>query len=133
MKHRIGRTVFALTVGLAVAFYSYHWVTNPEPRAARAAEEQAVEASRELLRSFVPSDTLEIVDPLAPNRKVGKVYVYAEGPGWAVSGYFRRSEGDRWHPYLLSLGKDYELVHMKVKDAKLADAAAADPRLEVVP
>lgn len=133
MNHRIGRAVFALTVGLAVALYSYHWVTNPGPRAARAAEEQAVEASRELLRSLVPSDSLEIVDPLSPNRKVGKVYVYAEGPGWAVSGYYRRSEKGRWHPYLLSLGKDRELVRMKVKDATLVDAAAADPRLEVIP
>lgn len=133
MNHRIGRIVFSLAVGLAIAAVSYRWVTNPEPRVERAREETVVQVSRSLLAPVVASDELDIVDPLAPNRKVGKVYVYAEGPGWAVSGYYRRDESDRWHPYLMTLTKDLELVRLKVQDAELAGQAAANPALEIRP
>ena len=84
MNHRIGRSLFALGVGLVVATLAFQWITDPEPRARRQAEEQAVQASRVLLREAVGQENIEIVDPLSPNRKVGKVYVYAETPGWAA-------------------------------------------------
>ena len=133
MNHRIGRLVFSLAVGLAIAAVSYRWITNPEPHVERAREERVVQVSRSLLAPVVASDDLEIEDPLAPNRKAGKVYVYAEGPGWAVSGYYRRDEADRWHPYLMTLTKDLELVRLKVQDAELAGQAAANPALEIRP
>lgn len=133
MNHRIGRMLFAFGIGLVVAFYSYQWITNPEPRAERAAEEQVVERSRIELRSLLAEDSLELVDPLSPDRKVGKVYVYAEGPGWAVSGYYRRGVQDPWHPYLMTLTDDLEFVRLKAKDALLLNQAAGDTRLEVVP
>ena len=91
MNHRIGRNLFGLAVGLAVAVFAYQWAGNPEPQARRAAEERAIEVARVALGAAVNSDELEIVDPLAPNRKVGKVYVYAEPPGWAVSGFYRKN------------------------------------------
>lgn len=119
MNHRIGRIVFALGVGLVVAILSFKWITDPAPRAARAAEEQAVQASRVLLREVVAFPGLEIVDPLSPDRKVGKVYVYAEAPGWAVSGHYRRGEDDRWHPFLMHLTTDLELQSFKADDASL--------------
>jgi len=119
MNHSVGRSVFGLVVGLAVAVIAYQWITDPAPRQQRQIEEQAVQASRELLVSAVGLDSLEIIDPLAPNRKVGKVYVYAEEPGWAVSGYYRRDEDDRWHPYLLNMTADLELHAFKVEDAAL--------------
>lgn len=119
MNHRIGRSVFSLVVGLVVAFIAYQWITNPEPRQQRQTEERAVLASRELLISAVGVEALEIVDPLAPNRKVGKVYIYAEDPGWAVSGYYRRDADDRWHPYLLNMTADLELYAFKAEDAAL--------------
>lgn len=131
MNHRIGRGLFALLVGLAVAVFSYKWITDPDPRVERAREEQVVQISRSLLATLVESGSLEIVDPLAPNRKVGKVYVFAEAPGWAVSGYYRRSDEDRWHPYLMSLTEDFELSRLKVQDEALAERAAADPRLAI--
>lgn len=133
MNHRIGRTIFALLVGLTVAFLAYQWITNPAPRAERAREEHVVNVSRLLLAELLASDGIEIVDPLAPDRKVGKVYVYAEPPGWAVSGYYRRGEEDRWHPYLLSMTENFELQRLKVKDQALAGRAVSDPRLEVRP
>lgn len=133
MNHRIGRNVFGLAVGLAVAAFAFQWISDPGPRAERAQEERVVEVARTLLAAVVDSDGLEIVDPSAPNRKAGKVYVYAEEPGWAVSGYYRRSEEDGWHPYLMTLTKGLELVSLKVQDQGLAARAAADPKLEVRP
>ncbi len=119
MNHRVGRSLFALVVGLAVAVFAYQWITDPAPREQRQVEERAVQVSRELLVSAVGVESLEIVDPLAPNRIVGKVYIYAENPGWAVSGYYRRSEDDRWHPYLLNMTADLELHAFKAEDAAL--------------
>ena len=131
MNHRIGRALFALLAGLAVAIFSFKWITYPDPRVERVQEEQVVQISRSLLATMVESSSLEIIDPLAPNRKVGKVYVFAESPGWAVSGYYRRSDEDRWHPYLMKLTENLELNRLKVQDKALAERAAADPRLEI--
>ncbi len=119
MNHRVGQSLFALVVGLAVAVFAYQWITDPAPREQRQVEERAVLASRDLLVSAVGVTSLEIIDPLAPNRKVGKVYIYAEEPGWAVSGYYRRDEDDRWHPYLLRMTADLELHALKAEDAAL--------------
>jgi hypothetical protein len=135
MDHRIGRAVFALVVGLLVALASYQWITNPEGRVERALQETVVEASRGHLLSVVGSAPLEIVDPLSPNRKAGKVYVYPEGDNWAVSGYYRRDENDRWHPYLMMLTADLSLSFLKLKDRdqRLIERAAKDPQLEISP
>jgi hypothetical protein len=132
MNHRIGRSVFALIVGLVVAMFAYSWITNPEPRHERAQQEYVVKVSRSLLASIVASDALEIVDPLAPNRKVGKVYVYADPPGWAVSGYYRRGEQDRWHPYLITLTTELELYRLKVQDPGLSEQVTSHPELEII-
>ena len=101
----------------------------------RALQETVVEASRGHLRSVVGSAPLEIVDPLSPNRKAGKVYVYPEGDNWAVSGYYRRDENDRWHPYLMMLKADLSLSSLKLKDRdqRLIERAAKDPQLEISP
>jgi hypothetical protein len=50
---------------------------------------------------------------------VGKVYVYAEEPGWAMSGFYRGDENDRWHPYLLNMTADPKLHAFKAEDAAL--------------
>jgi len=133
MNHRVGRILFALVVGVVVFFASYRWITDPGPRATRAAQEEAVRSARAALVEVLDAGELEIVDPLAPNRKVGKVYVYPEPPGWAVSGYYRRGEQDRWHPYLLTLDETLSLAHLKVQDPLLVKRAEADPRLETSP
>jgi hypothetical protein len=135
MDHRIGRAGFALVVGLLVAFYSYQWITNPDGRIERALQESVVEASRGHLKSVVGVETLEIVDPLSPNRKVGKVYVYPDADNWAVSGHYRRDENDRWHPYLMPLTADQGLSFLKLKDQdqQLIERATSDPLLEISP
>ena len=134
MNHKVGRMIFAIAVGLIVAVSSYRWITNPEGREARAQQVNVVEAARVHLRSIVARESLEIVDTLAPNRVVGKGYVFPEGDAWVVSGYYRRDDMDTWHPFLMSLGPDLALLTLKLKDADpgLASRAEADPSLEIV-
>ncbi len=137
MNHRVGRILFVLIVSLSVAYLSYQWITNPEPRAERVLQESVVVAAREALKSVVATDTLEIVDPLATNRKVGKAYIYPNGEkgdngGWVVSGYYRRDENDRWHPYLMTLDAELVVEHLKVRDnhQDMIKRAEDDPKFE---
>ncbi len=133
MNHRFFRTVFAVIVGLLVAVMAYKWVTDPSGRIERAQQERVVVISRNYLRLAIGEQSLEIVDALLPNRKVGRVYVYPEVDGWAVSGYYRRDEGDRWHPYLMSISSELVMTSLKMQDTnpQLAERAAADPLLEI--
>lgn len=135
MDHRIGRTVFALIIGLLVATIAYQWISSPAGREERAIQVAVVETSRLYLAAIVDADALEIVDPVSPNNRVGKVYIYPESPGWAVSGYYRRNADDPWHPYLMTLGPDHDLMQLKLKDGAraLAERATSDPRLEISP
>ena len=137
MNHRVGRFLFVLIVSVSVAYFSYQWISNPEPRAERVLQESVVVAAREALKSVVVTDTIEIVDPLATNRKVGKVYIYRNGDkgdndGWVVSGYYRRDENDRWHPYLMTLDAELVVEHLKVRDnhQDMIKRAADDPKFE---
>jgi len=118
---------------LIVAFMAFKWITNPEPRAERQLEETVVAASRQHLGATLASAGVELVDPLSPDRKVGKSYVYRAGDGWEVSGYYRRDENDRWHPYLMTLDASNAMTHLKVQDSMLRESAAQNELLEIVP
>lgn len=134
MNHRAGSIVFGTAVGLAVAALAYQWITDSDKRAERDEQERVVQASRAVLSDTLAIGEIEVVDPLAPLRKVGKVYVYPLEDGWEVSGYYRRGADDRWHPYLLTLSADASLASLKVQDADpvLVQKAAEDPSFEVV-
>ena len=75
----------------------------------------------------------EIFFPLARYGVAGNVYIYPTENGWEVSGYYRRNDSDRWHPFLMSLSESVELVSLSVRDAdeKLAAAADDDPKFSV--
>jgi hypothetical protein len=133
MNHRIGRMIFGFGVGLLVAILSYRWIMDTAPRAERQLQETVVIAARELITSTVGAGALEIVDPLAPDRVIGKSYVYPIEGGWEVSGFYRRDEVDLWHPYLLTLDDSMALTHAKVSDKALLPKMSEDPRLEVLP
>ncbi len=135
MNHRKGRLIFAVVVGVAFAVLSYRWASDPVPKMERERQERAVVASRRLLADTLSISDLELVDPLTPNRKVGKVYIYPIADGWEISGYYRRHEDDRWHPYLMSLSRSLELQTIKVRDSEvaLADRAKDNPKLKVMP
>ena len=132
--HRIIRPVVAFSVGIVLALYAFERISDPEPARQRAWEEAVVISVREILKSYVPADgEIEIVDPLAPNRVAGKVYIYPMDDGWEVSGYYRRNESDRWHPFLMSLNANIDLVSLSVRDAdeNLGTAADDDPKFSV--
>ena len=93
--------------------------------------------AREALKSVIEADTIEIVDPLATNRRVGKAYIYPNGDkgdngGWVVSGFYRRDESDRWHPFLMTLNADLLVEHLKVRDNNqdVLKRAENDPKFE---
>lgn len=132
MNHDVGRVVFGLVVGLLVAFLSYRWIMNTEPRVDRQLEEQVVTASRPLLQSTLSIGPLQIVDPLAPDRVVGKAYVYPRESVWEVSGFYRRDDNDLWHPYLMTLDADLALLHLRISDTALL-GRNGEGRLEVLP
>ncbi len=133
---QIGGLVFALAVGLAVAWYAYERATDPDPGVAREREEAIVLRARDIVaRTIAPGAELEIVDPLAPNRAAGKVYIYPSDGGFEVSGYYRRGEADGFHPWLMRLESDGTLVSLAVRDddPELIERAAANPRLSAEP
>jgi hypothetical protein len=135
MKQRPGGIVFALVVGLIVAMLSYRWAVDSGAREQRDRELHAAGQARMRLQQFVGSDRLEIVDPLEPDRKVGKVYIYPAGDGWEVSGFYRRDETDLWHPWLMRLDADLMTSRLRVsdQDPRLVEKARQDPVIEVLP
>lgn len=132
MNHRIGRLVFGFAIGLLFAVFAYRWVADTGPRSGRAEQERVVLTSRVLLQSTLGIGSLELVDPLEPDRVVGKAYVYPAGMGWEVSGFYRRSAQDLWHPYLVTLDVSLELLHLKISDTALL-GRDGEAKLEVLP
>jgi len=118
---------------LIVAVVAYQWITNPEPREERQLEVSVVEASKHHLQRILVDECFELVDPLVPDRKVGKTYVFDAGGDWEVSGYYRRCENDRWHPYLMRLDVSHTMTHLKVQDAALEELAQQNDLIEILP
>ena len=136
INHKIVRPVVAVTLGLILALYAYQRVVDPEPALQRAREEAVVMTARDILRSYVaPGTNLEIVDPVSPNRKVGKTYIYPAGDGWEVSGHYRRGDADRWHPFLMSLDGGAGLESLAVRDAndRLIGMSSQDLKFSAIP
>jgi hypothetical protein len=132
MNHRVARLIFGFAVGLLVAVFSYQWIADTGPRIERQQEESVVMASRDWLESTLNIGQLVIVDPLSPDRIVGKAYVYPAGEGWEVSGYYRRDDNDLWHPYLVTMDAESALTHLKISDTALL-GRTGDGVLEVLP
>lgn len=133
MNHRVGRLVFGFSVGLIIAVLSYRWIADTGPRIERQEQERVVVASREHLHATLGLGQLELVDPLSPDRVVGKAYVYPAGDGWEVSGFYRRDDQDLWHPYLVTLDASTKLTHLKISDTPLLDRSGEAGVLEVLP
>jgi len=135
MNHRKGRLIFAAVAGIVVALLSYRWIIDPAPKMERERQELAVAESRRVLADALSIGDLELVDALTPNRRVGKVYIYPIADGWEISGYYRRDENDRWHPYLMSLSQSLALETIKVRDTEIAlvERAEKNPKLNVTP
>jgi len=115
MMQKIGGLVFALSVGLALAWFAYQSKPTPEQRAARQVEEAMVMRAREAVRRDLSAggEAVQIVDPLNTNRAAGKSYVYPVEDGYEVSGYFRRGPGEFWMPWIVRLDGDGKLVELR--------------------
>lgn len=136
INHKVIRPLVAVTFGVILALYAYQRVTDPEPGLQRAREEAIVVNARDILQSYVaPGAAIEIVDPIEPNSKVGKVFIAPKGNGWEISGHYRRDERDSWHPYLMTLDSQGGLAALAVKDGsdRLIGMSAQDPKFSAVP
>lgn len=124
------RLVVASVFGVTVAYGAYQWITNTDRTVQRATEEAVVIASRDILRSYVGDDTLEISDAIDRVRDAGKVYLFPTDDGWELSGHYRRHDEKRWHAYLMALDANVSLLSLSVQDAdaELARLADSDPR-----
>lgn len=133
MRHGVAKIVFALGVGLLVAISAHRWATDPTPRVERERQETVVAAARAHLLATLALGEIRVVDPLDPDRKVGKSYVYPATDGWEVSGYYRRDSADLWHPFIVTLSHDLALTHLKISDPGLLDRQDDESLLEVLP
>jgi len=128
--------IIAIGVGLIMALLAFQMATDPLPARQKVLEEAVVLEARQILGSYVlPGETLQLVDPLAPDRKVGKAYIWPVEEGWDVSGFYRRDKNDRWHPYLMSLDSDAQLRSLAVSDSnqRLIGMSAQDSKFSAVP
>jgi hypothetical protein len=136
VMHRYFRWVVAIAVGIFLALLAFERATDPEPTRQKALEEEVVREARILLESYVlPGGELQLVDPLSPDRKVGKTYIWPDDNGWEVSGYYRRNAQDPWHPFLMNLDAAAELTSLAVKDRneRIIGLSVQDPKLSAVP
>lgn len=124
-RYSIGGAIFALSVGVTLAWFSFQWTSESPPRQSqRAAEERIVLTAREQLIDALGGDAdLQIADPLQPNRVAGKVFVYPSDRGWEVSGHYRRGPAALWRPWLMTLDPDGNMLSLS--------AQTADGRLEL--
>ena len=136
MNHKYASIIVSLVVGIAVALYAYDRATDPEPRLQREVEEAVVVLARDILKGYVaPNSNVEFVDPVDPERKVGKVYISPIADGWEVSGYYRRNGRDSWHPWLMSMDSSMQLRVLSVQDSNpdLIALASENPKFDAVP
>ena len=134
MSQKTTGLLFAVSIGLLVAWYAYERASDPRPTIERQHQEALViEARTHLQRLLALDEEAEVVDPLAPNRVAGKVYIYPEAPNWQVSGFYRRTEGTEWLPWLMRLDNEGELLELKLPAAepRAAQLAAEDARIVV--
>lgn len=129
-NHRVIRLVVAFVFGLAVAYGSYQWISNTERPARRIEEEAVALAARDILRSYITAEGLEISDPIDRVRDAGKVYLFPTESGWELSGHYKRRNERAWHAWLMALDKEVGLVSLAVQDADagLAELAKSDPK-----
>ncbi len=133
LNHRTGSIVFAVSVGLLLAVASYRWITDSERSAQRVVEEAVVLEGRQILRRYIQEPNLHISDSIDRVRAAGKVYIFPTEQGWELSGHYQRENESRWHPYLMALNKERQLLSLVVedKDPTLQSMAASDERLTV--
>jgi len=116
-KYTIKQIIFALTTGFVLSWFVYQSTIKTPYQAQRKLEEQIVTKANVLLIEQLgfPTD-IEVIDPVNADKDVGKTYISPENKKWQVSGYYRRSEFDDWHPWLMDLSQDLRIVGLSIQD-----------------
>lgn len=135
LNHKTGSMLFAVAIGLLLAFGSYRWITDAGRSEQRVAEEAVVLEGRQILRRYIQAPHLRISDSIDRVRAAGKVYIFPTPSGWELSGHYQRANEKRWHPWLMALDPELRLVSLAVEDddTGLLTRAATDPLLSVSP
>ena len=135
MKHKFLKIIIFLILFIAALIYTYKNVYEPISVNQRGDEIQIIHITRSIIKSYIDiSPDIEIIDPLNPNRKIGKSYIFPSDNGWEISGYYKKTDYDNWHPWLISLNSVNELVSITVKDDNLRinKKSIEDPFLLIV-
>ena len=118
-QHTINQKVFAVIIGFAVSYYAYKWAVDPAPRLQRQTEEKIVSYARKSFFQLLElTEQTKVIDPLNPDRKVGKTYLASSENGWQVSGFFRRDDLEHWYPWLMNLDNDLNIVELRIQGDK---------------
>lgn len=135
MKHKFLRIFIFLMLSIAALTYTYRNVYEPISVNQRGGEIQIIHITRSIIKSYIDiSSDIKIIDPLNPNRKIGKSYIFPSDNGWEISGYYKKTDHDNWHPWLISLNSANELVSITVKDdsPRIKKKSIEDPFLLIV-
>jgi hypothetical protein len=135
MKHKFLRIIIFSILFIAVLTYTYRNVYEPISANQRDDEIQIIHITRSIIKNYIDiSPDIEIIDPLNPNRKIGKSYIFPSDNGWEISGYYKKTDYDNWHPWLISLNSVNELVSIAVKDdnPRINKKSIEDPFLLIV-
>lgn len=117
-KYTIKQIIFALTIGFALSWTVYQSTVKPPYQAQRQLEEKIIKKANILLiESLQLPVGIEVIDPINPDKDVGKTYISPENEKWQISGYYRRSEMDDWHPWLMNLDQDLLFIELSVQDS----------------
>ena len=136
VKYTINQKVFAVIIGLTISYYAYKWVVDPAPRLQRQAEERIVSHARKSVFQLLElTEQTKVIDPLNPNKKVGKTYLAPNDNGWQVSGYLRRDEAEPWYPWLISLDNNLDIVELRIQGDKslFADDIINSDKIFILP
>tara|TARA_B100001105_G_scaffold50458_1_gene38034 strand:+ start:208 stop:618 length:411 start_codon:yes stop_codon:yes gene_type:complete len=135
MKHKFLKIIIFLILFIAALTYTYRNVYEPISVNQRGGEIQIIHITRSIIKSYIDiSSDIKIIDPLNPNRKIGKSYIFPSDNGWEISGYYKKTDRDNWHPWLISLNSTNELVSIAVKDdsPRIKKKSIEDPFLSIV-
>ena len=116
-EYTVKQVIFALITGFGLSWLVYQSSVQPPYETQRQTEEVIINKANVLLiKSLNLPLGLEVIDPIKPDKDVGKTYISPNGREWQVSGYYRRNELDEWHPWLINLDENHKLIRLSVQD-----------------
>ena len=116
-EYTVKQVIFALITGFGLSWLVYQSSVQLPYEVQRQTEEEIINKANVLLiKSLNLPLGLEVIDPIKPDKDVGKTYISPNEREWQVSGYYRRNELDEWHPWLINLDENHKLIRLSVQD-----------------